>query len=545
MDPNDNTPAPMAGRREWIGLAVLALPGLLLSVDGSVLFLAIPRLSVALNVDSTQQLWITDVYGFMLAGFLVTMGRLGDLIGRRRLLVIGAVCFGLLSVLAAYSTSAAMLIAARALLGVAGATIMPSALALIGVLFPNAKQQGMAVAVFISCVMAGAAIGPVVGGVLLNSFWWGSVFLLGVPVMLLLVVAGPVLLPEFRNPGGTRLDVVSVVLYLIAILPLIYGINELGQVGWQPGPLISLVVGLVFAVVFLRRQRRVREPLLDLDVFRHRAFSTALAIGLFSSATMSALGLFFSQFVQVVKGWSPLSAGLLTVLAFVAMVSGTMLAPMIVRKVRPGTVLAAGLGFMTIGFLLISRAQVGAPLTVPVIGLAILCVGAGSVGSVGISLVVGSVPPEKAGSAASVSETTGELGGALGIATLGSIATAIYRSLLHVPSGVPSGAGNSASESISRAAATAADLPRAAGTALFDAAKSAFTTAFQGMTIIAAILAAGMAVLALVALRQAPPSGTAVASGAGEEPASADTATTEQAPTEVAAPLPISDVGNG
>jgi MFS transporter, DHA2 family, multidrug resistance protein len=545
MDPNDNTSAPMAGRREWIGLAVLALPGLLLSVDGSVLFLAIPRLSVALKVDSTQQLWITDVYGFMLAGFLVTMGRLGDLVGRRRLLVIGAGCFGLLSVLAAYSTSAAMLIAARALLGVAGATIMPSALALIGVLFPNAKQQGMAVAVFISCVMAGAAIGPVVGGVLLNSFWWGSVFLLGVPVMLVLVVAGPVLLPEFRNPGGTRLDVVSVVLYLIAILPLIYGINELGQVGWQPGPLISLVVGLVFAVVFLRWQRRVREPLLDLDVFRHRAFSATLAIGLFSAGTMSALGLFFSQFVQVVKDWSPLSAGLLNVLAFVAMVAGTMLAPMMVRKVRPGTVLAAGLGFMMIGFLLISRAQVGAPLTAPVIGLAILCIGAGTVGSTATGLVLGSVPPEKAGSAASVSETAGELGGALGIATLGSIATAIYRSLLHVPSGVPFGAGNSASESISRASATAADLPRAAGTALFDAAKSAFTTAFQGMTIIAAILAAGMAVLALVALRQAPPNGTAAASGAGEEATSSDTATAEQAPTEVAAPLPISDVGNG
>jgi DHA2 family multidrug resistance protein-like MFS transporter len=535
----------MAGRREWIGLAVLVLAGLLLSVDGSVLFLALPRLSLALKVDSTQQLWITDVYGFMLAGFLVTMGRLGDLIGRRRVLLIGAACFGLFSVLAAYSTSAAMLIVARALLGVAGATIMPSALALLSAMFRNAKQQGMAIAVFISCIMAGAAFGPVVGGVLLANFWWGSVFLLGVPIMLVLVVAGPVLLPEFRNPGGTRLDVVSVVLYLIGILPLIYGINELGQVGWQPGPLISLVVGLVFIVFFLRRQRRVREPLLDLDVFRHRAFSAALAIGLFGGATISAVGLFSTQFIQVVKGWSPLSAGLLSVLSAVAIAVGSILAPMIAQKVRPGTVLAAGLGVMMIGFLLISRAQVGVPLTLPVIGGVIVTLGGGAMTSAGTGLILGSVPPEKAGSASSVAETSGELGGALGIATLGSIGTAIYRSLLNVPSGVPAGAGNSASESISRAAATAADLPRAAGTALFDAAESAFTTALQSVSIIAAIIIAGLAVLALVTLRQAPPTGAAAASGGDEEPASADTATADQAPTEVAALLPISDVSNG
>lgn len=538
MEAHDSTSAPIAGRREWIGLAVLVLPGLLLSVDASVLFLALPRLSQALEAGSTQLLWITDVYGFMLAGFLVTMGRLGDLIGRRRLLVIGAACFGLCSVLAAYSTSAAMLIAARALLGVAGATIVPSAIALIGAMFLNAKQQGMAIAVFVSCFMAGAVIGPVVGGVLLTHFWWGSVFLLNVPVMLVIVVAGPVLLPEFRAPAGTRLDMVSVVLYLIAILPLIYGVNELGLVGWHPGPLISVVVGLVFVVAFLRKQRRVREPLLDLDLFRHHAFSAIVTISLFGGATMSAMGLFFSQFVQVVKGWSPLSTGLWTVLSAVTMIVGSMLAPVMARKVRPGTVVAAGLGTMMVGFLLISRVQVDAPMTVPIIGVAIVTLGAGTFASAGTGLVVGSVPPERLGSAASVTETGAELGAALGIATLGSIGTAIYHSLLSVPSGVPADAGNSASESISRAAVTAADLPGAAGTALFDAAKSAFTTAFQSVTIIAAIITAGLAVLALVALRQAPPTGTAAASGADEESASADTATP-------AATLPISDLSKG
>lgn len=521
MNPRDNTSAPMTDRRKWIGLAVLVLPGLLISVDGSVLFLALPRLSLALKVDSTQQLWITDVYGFVLAGFLVTMGRLGDLIGRRRLLIIGAVCFGLLSVLAAYSTSATMLIAARALLGVAGATIMPSVLALISMMFPSPKQQGLAISVFVSCIVTGAAVGPVIGGVLLTNFWWGSVFLLSVPFMLVLVVAGPVLLPEFRNEGGTRLDVVSVVLYLAAILPVIYGINEFGQAGWQLRPLISLVVGLMFAVVFLRRQRRVREPLLDLEVFRHRVFSTALAISLFGGATLSAVGLFSVQFIQVVKGWSPLSAGLLSVLSAIALALGSILAPLAAQKVRAGTVVAAGLGIMVIGFLLISRAQVDAPLTVPVIGGVIAALAGGMITSTGTSLVLISVPMEKAGSAASVAETGGELGGALGIATLGSVGTAIYRSLLRLPSGLPGGAGKSASESISRAAVTAGDLPGATGTALFDAAKSAFTTALQSVTIIAAIIIAGLAVLALVTLRQVSPPESAADSSPGEESASA------------------------
>jgi DHA2 family multidrug resistance protein-like MFS transporter len=537
MQTPTNTSAPIAGWREWIGLAILVLPGLLLSVDATVLFLALPRLSLALRADSTQLLWITDVYGFMLAGFLVTMGRLGDLIGRRRLLLIGTACFGLLSLLAAYSTSPTMLIAARALLGVAGATIVPSAIALIGVMFPSPKQQGMAVAVFVSCFMAGSVIAPVIGGVLLTHFWWGSVFLLGVPVTLVVVVAGPVLLPEYRDPGVTRLDMVSVGLYLAAILPLIYGINELGQVGWQLGPLTSVAIGLVLAVVFLRRQRRVRDPLLDPGLFRHRTFTAILAISLFGGATMSTLALFLSQYMQIVKGWSPLSAGGWTVVSAAAMVTGSMLAPLMARKVRPGIVVAAGLGTTMIGFLLISRVQLDAPLTVPIIGAAIVTLGAGTSASASIGLVVGSVPPERTASAVSVTETGGELGAALGIATLGSIGTAIYRSLFSAPSSVPADAGHSASESISRAAGTAANLPRATGTALFEAAKSAFTTAFQSVTIIAAIISAALAVLALVALRQAPPTET-VAAPDEESASAADTAA-------AAAALPISDVSNG
>lgn len=519
MHSDDNVPAPLAGRREWAGLAVLGLPALLLAVDASVVLLALPRISLALAPTSTQQLWIIDIYGFMIAGFLVTMGSLGDRIGRRRLLLTGAACFALTSVFAACSTSAAMLIVARALMGVAGATIMPSALALIGDMFPNPRQQNMAIAVFISCFMAGAAIGPVVGGALLTSFWWGSVFLLGVPVMAVLMAAGPVLLPERRNQAAAKLDLASVVLYLAAILPLIYALNGLARAGWEPGPALSLVIGLAFAVVFLRRQRTLGTPLLDLGLFRHRSFSAALTIMLLGGAMMSGLSLFFTLFVQVVKGWSPLTTGLWMVVSAVSMVIGSMLAPAVARKVRPGRVLAAGLGFAVTGFLLIGLVRQGGPMTVPIIGVAVLSLGAGAFASLGTGLVVGSVPSDKAGSAASVAQTSAEFGTAFGIATLGSIGTAIYRGMLDLPAKVPAGAASAARESITRAATVANGLPAAAGTTVLDAAKAAFTTALQGVAIIAAVVTIGLALLAVIALRQAPPASETPARGGGEDPA--------------------------
>ena len=588
MNPHEDTPALIAGRREWAGLAILALSALLLSVDASVLFVAIPEISEYLRASNTELLWIADVYGFMLAGFLVTMGRVGDLIGRRKLLITGAVIFGEISVLAAYATTPMELIAARGMLGVAGATIVPSAMALLPTMFPDPRQQGMAIAVFVSCFMGGAVLGPVAGGVLLTHFWWGSVFLLNVPVMILVVVTAPRLLPEYSDPTGPQLDLASVSLYLIAILPLIYGMNELGQMGWHPGPLLGLLIGLVFVVVFVRKQRTARHPLLDLGLFRNRSFSSVLVLSLFAGAALSAMGLFFTQFVQVVRGWSPLATGMLTVLSALSMITGSLVGPIVARKVRPGTVAATGFALMTLGFLLISRVEVNGQLVVLVIGLDIVTLGAGAFVSVGTILLMRSVPPEKMGAAASISETGGELGTALGIATLGSIGTAIYRHLLVVPPRVETKAGQVAGDGITLAKAVSDALPagirsvfeypanndavihvmttttsgvalggrqvvtaagggvpgtwsvgeQAIGKELLNAAKVAFTTAFQGVTLIAALIAAGLAVLAVITLRQAPPTGTEAASGAGEEPASADI-------PPAAELLPTSDARNG
>ncbi len=459
-----------AGRREWIGLAVLALPTLLLSLDVSVLYLALPQLSADLQASSTQQLWIMDIYGFMIAGFLVTMGTLGDRIGRRRLLLLGAAAFGGASVLAAYSTSATMLIATRALLGIAGATLMPSTLALISNMFRNPHQRGVAIAVWMSCFMGGMTVGPLVGGLLLDSFWWGSAFLLGVPVMLLLLVTAPLLLPEYRDSDAARLDLTSVGLSLAAILPIIYGIKEQATDGLATRPMLAIAVGLGFGSAFIRRQHTLTSPLLDPGLFRNRAFSAALGIGMVSGTVMAGTFLLVTLYLQLVLGLSPLRAGLWLVPLNLAMVGSTMLAPQLARRYRPAHVMAAGLVIAAGGLLLVTQVDASGGMPLLVTGFLLACVGIALPSALGTGLVVGSAPPEKAGSAAGVSETSGEFGIALGVAVLGSIGTAVYRA--QMVDAVPAGpeATAVARESLAGAVAAAGQLPAAVRADLLDPA---------------------------------------------------------------------------
>jgi len=348
--------APRATRREWAGLAVLALPCMLYSMDLTVLNLAVPRISADLRPSSAQQLWIVDVYGFMVAGSLITMGTLGDRIGRRRLLLLGAASFGAASVLAAFAASAALLIAARALLGVAGATLAPSTLALVRNMFLDPHQRTIAIGVWITSFSAGGAIGPLAGGVLLGSFWWGSVFLIGVPVMLLLLlVVGPVLLPEYRDPHAGRVDLPSVALSLAAVLAVIYGLKQLAQNGAGWAPALAVAAGLGLGVVFVRRQQALRDPLVDLGLFRVGAFSAALAIN--TCSFFVAFGSFFylAQYLQLVLGLTPLQAGLWTVPSALGFIAGSLLTPPLVRRVRPALVMAGGLVLAAAGFGLLTR----------------------------------------------------------------------------------------------------------------------------------------------------------------------------------------------
>ncbi|MEO3811064.1 MFS transporter [Sphaerisporangium sp. B11E5] len=506
-----------AGRREWTGLAVLALPTLLLALDSSVLYLALPRLSTDLGASHVQQLWITDIYGFLIAGFLVTAGTLGDRIGRRRLLMIGGAAFAAASVLAAYSTSPEMLIATRALMGITGASLMPSTLALISNMFTDPKQMGTAIAVWMSCFMGGMAIGPVVGGVLLENFWWGSVFLLSVPVMALLLIAGPKLLPEYRDPGAGKLDLTSVALSLGTILPLIYGLKELAKNGFEAVPIASIVVGVIVGVAFVRRQRSLPNPLLDLRLFNNRAFTAALAI-MVGGGLMSGTYLLVNLYLQTVEGLSPLNAGLLLVPQTIVTVISLMMAPAIARKVRPAYAIAGGLVLAGIGYLLVSQVATASGLPLLLTGLYLAAFGAGPMAGLGTGLIMGSAPPEKAGSAAAMSETGGELGIALGIATLGSVGTAVYQSQLTVPAGTPAGAAEGAMESIAGALGAAAELTGQAGAALLAAAREAFTTAMNTSAGVSAAIALTLATIAVIALRHVAPTGD-MHGGGGEAPA--------------------------
>ena len=505
-------------RARAIGLIVLALPTLLLSLDFSVIYMAIPHLSAELGATSTQQLWIADIYGFMVASFLITMGTLGDRIGRRKLLLVGAALFGLASIFAAFSTSAEMLIVARAAMGVAGATLMPSTLALISTMFKDPKQAGFAIAAWMACFMGGMAIGPAVGGVLLDNFWWGSVFLLGVPVMLLLLAVGPGLLPEYRVPDAGRLDVTSVVLSLLAILPIVYSLKEVAKNGIAPLPGAAVLVGLVFAVVFVLRQRKLTTPLVDLGLFGHRTFSAALFIGLLVPALQGGTYFLIVQHLQSVEGLPPMTAGLWLVPSTLIMVGSVLLAPMIASRIRPAYVIAAGLVVGALGYAIIAQIDGPGHLGQLWIGYSVMVLGVGMPSGLGTALVLGAAPPERAGSASSLSEAGGEFGMAMGVAVLGSLATLVYRGRLTggMPAGLPADASAATTDSIAAAVPVAEQLPAPLGEELLGTVRNAYAAGLSTVSIVSGVLFAGLAVFCVAALRGMPATDDAEASAGAE-----------------------------
>jgi MFS transporter, DHA2 family, multidrug resistance protein len=504
----DASTTPRAGRREWLGLAVLALPCLVYAMDLTVLNLAVPKLSEDLQPSSAQLLWIVDIYGFLVAGLLVTMGTLGDRIGRRRLLLAGAAAFAVASVLAAWSTSAGMLIAARALLGVAGATLAPSTLSLIRNMFADPRQRTVAVSVWITSFAVGGAVGPLVGGVLLEWFWWGSVFLVAVPVMALLLVLGPRLLPEFRDPAAGRLDLASAALSLAAVLAAIYGLKQLAQDG--PGWLAvgCMLAGLLGGVGFVRRQRRLADPLIDVRLLGNRAFSAALTTNLLSFFVGFGALLFTAQYLQLVLGLSPLEAGLWSLPSSAGFILGSMATPLLVRRAAPVAVMAAGLALAAIGFGLLTQLASSSGLPLLVTGSVIFSLALAPVDTLATDLAIGAAPPERAGAASAMTETSAEFGGALGIAILGVIGTAVYRAQMAeaVPAGVPDQAAAAARDTLGGAVAVAGQLPERVGAALLEVAREAFT---QGLHLAAAVSAAAslaFAILVVVLLRGVRPS---------------------------------------
>jgi DHA2 family multidrug resistance protein-like MFS transporter len=489
-----------ATRREWIGLAVLALPCLLYSMDLTVLNLAVPHLSADLRPSGTQLLWIVDIYGFLVAGSLITMGTLGDRIGRRRLLLTGASAFGAASMLAAFSFTAPMLITARAILGVASATLAPSTLSLIRNMFLDPRERTVAVGVWIASFSAGGALGPLLGGLLLERFWWGSVFLVNVPVMLLLLALGRRLLPEYRDPNPGRLDPTSAALSLAAVLAVIYGIKRIAEGEQIAVPLLAIVLGSVIGIVFVRRQRALPDPLVDLSLFRSPAFTASILVNVLGFFVAFGTFFFIAQYLQLVLGMSPFQAGLWTAPAGLAFIAGSMLTPLAARRMHPTRVMAFGFAVAAVGFAALTQIGRSDGPSVVVSAYVLLSLGLAPVFTMATDVIVGLAPPERAGMAAAVSETSSEFGGALGIAILGSIVTAVYRTAMApaIPIGVPSAAADAAHDTLGAAAAIAASLPERTGVPLLEAARGAFTDAVVLTATVSSILVIAAAIVTAV-----------------------------------------------
>lgn len=505
-----DAPAPRTGAKQWWGLAVLVIPSTLLFMMLTILFLAAPNMAADLGPTSAQLLWILDIYGFVMAGFLVAMGVLGDRVGKRRLMVIGAVVFGIVSIAAAMTTSPELMIAWRAVLGLGGAMMLPSTLGLIFVLFADPRARGIAIGMWAGGISAGVALGPLLSGLLLEAFGWEATFLVAVPVMALVAIGAPWLLPEHKDKTA-RIDIFSALLLVTALLSIIYGIKRFAT--QEPvGPTIGLLVtGALVGLWFVIRQLRATNPLLDVRLFTNRTVSGALTVFLLSAAALGGVYSLFTQYLQLVQGLSPMQAGLSIIPAAAVLIAVSTLSPMFARKFRPGNVIAIGLLTQVIGYVLFTQLDAGTGLALVIASFVITYPGVAPSMALTTDLVVSSVPPEKAGGASGLATTVNDLGISLGVAVIGSVGIASYRSQITdtMPEGVPPEAAATATTGIDGALGAASQLPDAVGATLATAAQQAFTSGLNTAGLISAVIAALAALIAATRLRHVRPTGEA------------------------------------
>ncbi|MFF2030816.1 MFS transporter [Arthrobacter sp. NPDC058192] len=514
------TPAPARHRapwRDWVALGLLMFPVLLVAVDNTALTFALPAIARSLDASGVELLWIIDAYPLVLAGLLVAMGSLGDRIGRRRLLFVGSAGFGAVSAATAFAPSAEWLIAGRAALGFFGAMLMPSTLSLIRNIFPQPNRRRLAVAIWAAGFSGGAALGPIAGGWLVEHFWWGAVLLVAVPIILPLLLLGPALIPESRDPKPGRVDVPSIALSLLVMVPVVYGIKTLAMHGAEPQAFAGIGVGLFMGCVFVRRQRTLAAghrtghstaPMLDVSLFGNRIFSTAIIANVLALFSFNGFILFLAQHLQLLEGQSPSASGVAMVPALIATVVAGLLVVPLVRIIRPGFVVAGGLLLSAAGYLLVAFGDHSHGPSLLLAALMILCLGVGAAETISNDLILGAAPAEKSGAAAAISETGYEVGSLLGTAILGSILTASYQGNLRLPAGVselaPAAAISQAGETLAGAVELAGLLPVPLGEAVTTAARTAFDSGVHVTAAIALVLMSGACVLAAVVLRTVP-----------------------------------------
>jgi DHA2 family multidrug resistance protein-like MFS transporter len=472
---------PTDSRRAWLGLIATLGPVLVVAMDGSILFLAMPSIGEAINPTSDQSLWILDIYGFVVGSLLITFGNLGDRFGRKRLLIIGAVVFGVGSACASLSGTPALLIAARALMGLGGATLLPSCLAVITELFEAPLARAKAIGVFAATFAAGFVIGPIVGGLLLDRFWWGSVFLVNIPVVIAFLCLAPILLKETRGPRPGRIDVPSVVLSALGLALAIYGVKQAATYGisWVNGPLI--VIGLGVLTAFLLRQRRLASPLLDTSLFKERVFAVAILTGLLSLFVWSASAFLSMTYLQSVLGMSVLKSALFAVPGAIVLTVSCVLTPRFVQAAGERRALILCHFSMALGLFLLLFTSHGTGVVFYVASTMVAGIGFGISFSLVADTAVGAVPESRAGAAGAIAETSNEVGNALGIALLGSLATIVFRA--DYP-GDETGIG----EVIDAPAATSAAIERA---------QSAFLDGYHVAEAVSVAICIGLGVLAV------------------------------------------------
>ncbi|MFI9583196.1 MFS transporter [Streptomyces sp. NPDC052236] len=469
------------GPRAWLGLLVVLGPVLLVAMDSSVLFLAMPKVSEALSPTADQALWILDVYGFAVGSLLIAFGNIGDRYGRLKLLMTGAVVFGAASAGAAFAPGPELLIAFRALMGVAGATLLPSALAVLSELFTDPRLRAKAIGVFAATFAAGFAIGPVVGGQLLNSFWWGSVFLINLPVVVLFLILAPVLLREVRATRTGRVDAPSVLLSAAGILLTVYAIKHAAAEGLTVTPMATGIAGVVTLWWFVRRQLHLEHPLIDFRLFRDRVFTIAAITGLLPLAAWSAVAYLGGIYLQSVLGLTVLDAALVALPGAAVLTVTCVVTPALVERIGTRAALITCHFFIAAGLLLLLATSTSSGIGWYVASTVIAGIGYGISFSVVADTAIAAVPAERAGSAAAIAETSNEIGNALGIALLGSLAALIFR--LQGPD-----LAGTLNETL--------QVPGLTAAAIGDA-KSAFVTGLHAAAVIAGILHAALGVFAL------------------------------------------------
>ena len=485
-----------AGPRQWASLVVLMLPVLLVSVNNTALSFALPAISQGLHPTASQLLWIVDVYPLILAALLIPMGSLGDRMGRRKMLMIGSTGFGLVSLFAAFAPTAEWLLAARVGIAVFGSMLLPATLSLLRSVFRDDRQRTLAIAIWTAGFSAGAALGPIAGGFLLNHFWWGSVFLLAVPVLLAFLVAAPLILPESKDPNPGPVDPLSIVLAVLTMAPVVYGIKSLATGGSVLHGVLFIAVGALCGVLFARQQVAKDYPMLDLRFFRSPRFSGGLAINVTANVALFGFLFFFTQYLQLVNGTDPMTSGLLMVPGLVLSILAGLGAERIARLVGIRTAVVLGLLLVAAGFFVVAFTDQMASSAPILVAFTVMSAGTGLATTLSTDLVVSSVPEAKAGAASAVSETGYEVGAVLGTAVLGGLTTAFYQAHLELPAAVSADSAQIAHETLGGALDVAAESP--AGSVIADAAVAAFSSGMQWTALIGGVV---VAVVALVLAR--------------------------------------------